>query len=108
MVTLTALGGADGPTTVREKQQAGKACLQAAREAIDVAERKLDGLTESTERLSRASKGYQRDEYESAARFQRQAAMNELTEAVQHLAETVRVWWPHLDLATLLGPDPAA
>ena len=99
MVTLTAVGEPERPKTTWERQQEAKKALQAAREAVDAAERRLDTYQQALASSDRVYKGYQRQQYEQTASRNRTMALDELTEAVKHLSDVVRIWWPHLTVS---------
>lgn len=105
MVTLTAVGQPDPPLTYFQRQQAAAACLLAAREAIDSADRALMAYQRNMESVALVHKGYQRAEYEQAASRQRTKALDELAEAVRHLSDAVRFWFPAMPAPSWLTDD---
>lgn len=100
MVNLTAVGGEQElPKTHFQRHLEAKAALQAARESLDAAERRLEDYHRALERVTKTYQAYMRQEAEAVAKAARIKAMDEITETVMHLRDAVHVWWPHLTLA---------
>lgn len=100
MVTLTMVGGEQElPKTHFQRHLEAKKALQAAREALDAADRKLEDYYRALQSVSKTYKAYMRQEAEAVAKAARIKAMDEITETVKHLRDAVHVWWPHLTLA---------
>lgn len=100
MVTLTTVGEErELPKTHFQRHLEAKAALQAARESLAAAERKLEDYYSALTRASQTYKAYMRQETEAVAKAARIKAMDEITETVKHLRDAVHVWWPHLTLS---------
>jgi len=77
-----------------DRRQEARACLLAAREAIDALERRLEryweGATHDT-----GHQTYRRLELERYLGQTRDEALREAAEAVEHVTDAVRAWWPN-------------
>lgn len=85
------------PKTYYDRYRESAAAVQAAREALDAVERRLESYWRALESASRATKGYLRDEHERAARTYREQALEEAHESVGHLSDALGTWWPNVD-----------
>lgn len=80
-------------TSYWDRRQEARACLLAAREAIDALERRLERYWEATTRDT-GHQTYLRHEQERYLGQTRDEALREAAEAVEHLTDAVRAWWP--------------
>ena len=89
----------EAPKTYHARYAEARAALQAAQEALDAVERRLEGYWRSVEDASRSTKGYLRDRHDAGAEAYRRQALEEAAEAVAHLGDALRAWWPNLTLS---------
>lgn len=85
------------PKTYHDRYREASAAVQAAREALDAVDRRLESYWRALESASRSTKGYLRDQHERAARTMREQALEEAKEAVGHLGDALGTWWPTVD-----------
>lgn len=81
-------------STYWERHQAFSAAVQAAREALDAAERIEEAYWTLASR-AHDPKPYIMDEREKHLRSQKERAIEELEEAIFHVRDAISAWWPN-------------
>ena len=79
--------------TYMERHEAFKAACNAAREALDSLERAEHDYYRQLVTPGQ-TRGYVRQQHESAAGMLKAKAIDEATEIVEHVSDALNTWWP--------------